>query len=234
VTTAEETTQDTPTTTFKRCFSGSGKFANRKWAPGGDATYLSRLRKAHLADETLPDPWYIQEHGGVEADNVPEDGWPQLSAMDIAQRLDQERGAGVESHWAATLEGAKEKAAQKDQARSERRQIHRGAQGAEVEPLANRATDGDLRPSAGDTPVGHDPELAGLVTEPVGAAIGGRVAVDDRAGHTDLPVPEMRGIGDDPIDACRRAGGRPEHAERQHRDPHQREPLQRALPIVAS
>jgi len=139
VTTAEETTQDTPTTNFKRCFSGSGKFANRKWAPGGDATYLSRLRKAHLADETLPDPWYIQEHGGIEADNVPEDGWPQLSAMDIAQRLDQERGAGVESHWAATLDAAKEKAQQKDAAKSERQKLAAATKAQRDEERARQA-----------------------------------------------------------------------------------------------
>ena len=147
MTTAEETTQSTPTTTLKRCFSGSGKYANRKWAPGGDATYLSRLRKAHLADETLPDPWYIQEHGGIEADNVPEDGWPQLSAMDIAQRLDQERGAGVESHWAATLDAAKEKAAQKDQAKSERQ---RAAAATKAERDAERARQAK-RPKKGST-----------------------------------------------------------------------------------
>lgn len=121
MTTAEETTESTLTPTpMKRCFSGSGRYANRKWAPGGDATYLSRLRKAHLADQSLPDPWYIQEHGGVEAENVPEDGWPQLSAMDIAQKLDQERGPSAESHWVHTLEQAKEKAAAKDAARAER------------------------------------------------------------------------------------------------------------------
>lgn len=138
MTTAEETTESTPTqtVTLKRCFSGSGKYANRKWAPGGDATYLSRLRKAHLAEQTLPDPWYIQEHGGVEADNVPEDGWPQLSAMDIATRLDQERGPSAESHWVHTLEQAKEKAAQKDAARSERA---RNAAATKAERDAERA-----------------------------------------------------------------------------------------------
>ena len=138
MTTAEET-PTTQTVTLKRCFSGSGKYANRKWAPGGDATYLSRLRKAHLADETLPDPWFIQEHGGVEADNVPEDGWPQLSAMDIAQRLDQERGAGVESHWAATLEGAKEKAAQKDAAKTERQKAAAATKAQRDEERARQA-----------------------------------------------------------------------------------------------
>jgi hypothetical protein len=122
VTTTEETATETPpqTVTMKRCFSGSGKFANRKWAPGGDASYLSRLRKAHLADQTLPDPWYIQEHGGIEDKDVPEDGWPQLSAMDIASRLDQERGGGVESHWVHTLEQASEKARTKEAAKSTR------------------------------------------------------------------------------------------------------------------
>jgi hypothetical protein len=89
----------------KYCFSGSGKPANRKWAPGGDATYLSRLRKAHLANETLPDPWYIQEHGGIEA-NAPEDGWPELSAMDIAISLDNERGPAASPHWVHTLENS--------------------------------------------------------------------------------------------------------------------------------
>lgn len=123
MTTTEETTatSETPqTVTMKRCFSGSGKFANRKWAPGGDASYLSRLRKAHLADQTLPDPWYIQEHGGVEGKDAPEEGWPQLSAMDIASRLDQERGGGVESHWVHTLEQAAEKARTKDEAKANR------------------------------------------------------------------------------------------------------------------
>jgi len=105
---------------MKRCFSGSGRFANRKWAPGGDATYLSRLRKAHLAEEQLPDPWYIQEHGGIEAENVPDGGWPTLSAMDIAERLDQERGGGVESHWVHTLNQAAEKARAKEEAKSTR------------------------------------------------------------------------------------------------------------------
>jgi len=105
---------------LRRCFSGSGRYANRKWAPGGDATYLSRLRKAHLDETMLPDPWYIQEHGGVEAENVPEEGWPQLSAMDIARRLDQERGGGVESHWVHTLEQAQARAATKAAAKSQR------------------------------------------------------------------------------------------------------------------
>jgi hypothetical protein len=117
----EETTTETPAEpVLKRCFSGSGKFARRKWAPGGDASYLSRLRKAHLADETVPDPWFIQEHGGVESENVPEDGWPQLSAIDVARRLDQERGAGVESHWAHTLETARDKADAKAEAQKTR------------------------------------------------------------------------------------------------------------------
>ena len=123
MTTTEETAEATPedkAVTLKRCFSGSGRFANRKWAPGGDATYLSRLRKAHLAGETLPDPWVVQEHGGVEAENVPEGGWPQLSAMDVATRLDQERGGGVESHWVHTLETAADKAKTKAEARANR------------------------------------------------------------------------------------------------------------------
>jgi hypothetical protein len=124
VTTTEETTDETTDApkepTIKRCFSGSGRYANRKWAPGGDATYLSRLRKAHLAGETLPDPWVVQEHGGVEAENVPADGWPQTTPMDIAQRLDQERGGGVDSHWVHTLEQASEKAKVKEEAKANR------------------------------------------------------------------------------------------------------------------
>jgi len=123
-TTEDEVTAPTeeapPPVVIKRCFSGSGRYAKRKWAPGGDATYLSRLRKAHLADETMADPWYIQDHGGVEAENVPEDGWPQLSAMDIARRLDQERGGGVESHWVHTLENAAVKAREKAEAKANR------------------------------------------------------------------------------------------------------------------
>jgi len=113
------TTTESPAA-VKRCFSGSGRFANRKWAPGGDASYLSRLRKAHLSNETVPDPWFIQDHGGVESDNIPEGGWPQMSAVDVARRLDQERGGGVESHWVHTLEQAAEKLKAKEQARSER------------------------------------------------------------------------------------------------------------------
>jgi hypothetical protein len=112
-------TTETPAS-VKRCFSGSGRYANRKWAPGGDATYLSRLRKAHLAGETVPDPWFIQDHGGIESENVPAEGWPQLSPLDVANRLDQERGGGVDSHWVHTLENARGKAEAKAQARSER------------------------------------------------------------------------------------------------------------------
>jgi hypothetical protein len=40
--------------------------------------------------------------------------------MDIATRLDQERGGGVESHWVHTLEGAAEKAKAKAEAKSTR------------------------------------------------------------------------------------------------------------------
>jgi hypothetical protein len=124
VTTTEEAAVE-PAVALKRCFSGSGKYARRKWAPGGDATYLSRLRKAHLANEMLPDPWYIQEHGGIESKDVPEEGWPQLSAMDIAQRLDQERGGGVESHWVSTLENAATKASARAEARAGREETQR-------------------------------------------------------------------------------------------------------------
>src|SRR6185503_5161941 len=72
-----------------------------------------------------------------------------------------------------------------DQARSDRRQIDPIAEAAEVESLANRAPNGDARAFARHSAVGHHPELAGLVTEPVGATIGERVAVHDRAGHAD-------------------------------------------------
>jgi hypothetical protein len=145
----ENTTAETPETppepVLKRCFSGSGKFARRKWAPGGDASYLSRLRKAHLADQTLPDPWYIQEHGGVESENVPEDGWPQMSAIDIARRLDQERGAGVDSHWAHTLETAKDK----EDAKAEARATRQKTQAATKEQKAAERAAQSKRPKKG-------------------------------------------------------------------------------------
>jgi hypothetical protein len=103
--TTDTSTQAPAAAPEKYCFSGSGKRANRKWAPGGDASYLSRLRKAHLAKQTLPDPWHIQLNGGVEA-NAPDEGWPQLNPMEIAQRLDEERGPGAPPHWVHTLERA--------------------------------------------------------------------------------------------------------------------------------
>lgn len=71
------------------CFSGSGALTRSRWAPGADARYWSRLSRAHLHGDTLPDPWYIRDHGGVEA-NEPEGGWPQLDPMEIASRLDEE------------------------------------------------------------------------------------------------------------------------------------------------
>lgn len=142
-------TESPPEPVLKRCFSGSGKYARRKWAPGGDASYLSRLRKAHLADETLPDPWYIQEHGGVEGENVPEDGWPQMSAIDIARRLDQERGAGVDSHWAHTLETAKDK----EDAKAEARATRQKTQAATKEQKAAERQAQAKRPKKGSTVV---------------------------------------------------------------------------------
>lgn len=125
---------------LKRCFSGSGKYANRKWAPGGDASYLSRLRKAYLAEETVPDPWFIQEHGGVES-QLPEgmEVWPQLDAIDVARRLDQERGAGVESHWAQTLERAKDKFAAKEEARSARASVTAASRAEKAKARAAQA-----------------------------------------------------------------------------------------------
>jgi hypothetical protein len=144
----ETETQTPPEPVLKRCFSGSGKYARRKWAPGGDASYLSKLRKAHLAGETLPDPWFIQEHGGVEAE-LPEgtDAWPQLSAIDIARRLDQERGAGVDSHWAHTLETAKDKFDAKEEARSTRAKT----QAASKEQKAAERAAQSKRPKKGTT-----------------------------------------------------------------------------------
>ena len=71
------------------CFSGSGAMTRSRWAPGADSRYYSRLCQAHLAGETMPDPWYVRDHGGVEAD-PPEGGWPQLDALEIAERLDEE------------------------------------------------------------------------------------------------------------------------------------------------
>jgi hypothetical protein len=59
--------------------------------------------------------------------------------MDIAQRLDQERGAGVESHWAATLDAAKEKAQQKDAAKSERQKLAAATKAQRDEERARQA-----------------------------------------------------------------------------------------------
>jgi hypothetical protein len=123
----------------KWCFSGSGKPSKSKWAPGGDATYLSRLRRAHLADETVPDPWFIQENGGVEDDNVPDDGWPQMAALDVATRLDEER-PGSDSHWVHVLERSANAQADKDAAKAER-QATQAAKRAEREAAKTKATE---------------------------------------------------------------------------------------------
>lgn len=156
-------TAQAPTTALKRCFSGSGKYANRKWAAGGDATYLSRLRKAHLAGEQVPDPWFIQEHGGVEAENVPEDGWPQMDPMDVARRLDQERGGGVDSHWVHTLEVAAEKAEAKKRARSEREAVTAASKKEKEEERARQK----MRPKRGTKVIRlggeHDGQEASVV-----------------------------------------------------------------------
>lgn len=71
------------------CFSGTGALTRSRWAPGQDTRYWSRLCRAHMAGDTLPDPWYIAQHGGLEAAE-PDGGWPQLDPMEIAERLDQE------------------------------------------------------------------------------------------------------------------------------------------------
>lgn len=143
---------ETPTATaptpaaIKYCFSGSGKAANRKWAPGGDATYLSRLRKAHLAGESLPNPWYVQEHGGIEA-NAPEEGWPMMAAIDIAHALDNERGPTATPHWVHTLERAAASGADKAarrQAREEAAAERKAAREREKAAQAKRPKEGEV------------------------------------------------------------------------------------------
>jgi hypothetical protein len=116
------------------------------------------LRKAYLADETVADPWFVQEHGGIEA-QLPEgmEAWPQMSAIDVARRLDTERGAGVESHWAKTLETAKDKHDAKTEAQKARAAT---TAATKAEKAAQREAQGK-RPKKGSEVTRNDGEREG-------------------------------------------------------------------------
>ncbi len=106
----------------RHCFSGDGRMTSRRWAPGGDTRYRERLRNAYANGRKVPDPWVIAERGGRE-DTLPEGwhAWPTLTAMEVAQRLDEERVNADPytdpSHWQDWLTFTERKQAERAQAR---------------------------------------------------------------------------------------------------------------------
>lgn len=188
--TTTETTSAAPAT-VKYCFSGSGRMANRKWAPGGDATYLSRLRRAHLAQEDLPDPWFIQDNGGIEA-NAPEGGWPKMSPMEIAVKLDAERGAGASPHWVHTLDRAAQAAADKNERRSARdrvsaeRRKEREAERAAQEARPKEGEVGEYQGKSATVLRRLDPERI-LITVEGGSE---ELIYDEQFARVNAPTPE--------------------------------------------